>query len=360
MNLKSSINKISNINNSITLTSSMRHLNNLLDEYQARLNSAVVEAELQDVINKSNIHNYEFNRKNLKPKILNLNNGSFIPIQQKLVKITSEVDFLDLSFKTLKATHRSYIKKFLSEKVGKKHFITNGTDVTVDDQGELFTKFTIRLHDPSNKKSLYKIIDLLKSQYGSYDFKITCIELAHDFRNSPIELLIALFKSIQFESNVHYIRVFRSKGENESVPFDPKTLKDMLLAGFNIGVNDYRKDDVYYHFYFKKTDQNKAPLPQKDWRLRAEVRLSNINVDLNDLPSLIKSGFKKLNFTQLDKSSSDAYQKHYSLYVRPYGKRLELPVLRNGHYRFLNNSIRAHKDLNERLRESVKNLSNKF
>lgn len=65
----------------------MRHLNNLLDEYQARLNSAVAEAELQDVINKSNIHNYEFNRKNLKPKILNLNNGSFIPIQQKLVKM---------------------------------------------------------------------------------------------------------------------------------------------------------------------------------------------------------------------------------------------------------------------------------
>lgn len=346
--------------NFVTNTSSLDHLNCLLDNYQARLNSAVAEAEHQDVIEKSNIHNYEFNRKNLKPMALNFMDGLIIPIKQKLIKITSTIDFINLSFKTIKATHRSYIKKFLTEKIGKKHFITDEQDDDSNNRSATSNIFNIRLHDVSNKKALQKIIDLLKTNYGAYDFKITCIELAHDFYNAPPELLTALFKSVQLNSDVHNIRVFRLKGENQSIPFEPQKLKDMLVRGFNLGVNDYRTDDLYYHFYFKKTDHNKQPLPQEEWRLRAEVRLSNLTHNMSDLQSLIKIGFKKLNFTQLSKSTTAEQRQLYSLYVRPYGQKQSSLILRNGHYRYFKNFISVHKDLNERLRESVKNLSSKF
>lgn len=348
--------------NFVTMTSSNTHLNNLLDRYQSNLHNAVADAENQEVIERSNIHNYEFDRKKLKPKILTFVNGSIIVVEQRLIKITSQIDFINFSFKTTTATQRSYIKKFLTEKIGKKHFITEEqkTDFKTTSENLSSNAFNIRIHDLSNKKALQKIIDLLKTNYGAYDFRITCIELAHDFYNAPSELLTALFKSIQLDADVHNIRVFRLKGENQSIPFDPPRLKDLLLRGFNIGVNDYRTDDLYYHFYFKKTDHNKQSLPQEEWRLRAEVRLSNINHSVNDLQNVIKIGFKKLNFTQLEKSTTAEQQHLYSLYVRPYGQKQSLPILRNGHYRYFKNFICVHKDLNERLRESVKNLSSKF
>ena len=150
------------------------------------------------------------------------------------------------------------------------------------------------------------------------------------------------------------------EAENQSIPYEPIRLKNLLLQGFNIGVNDYRKDDVYYHFYFKKTDHNKRPLPHEEWRLRAEVRLSNLDHALEDLRNVVKTGFKKLTFTQLNDTATLEQRKIYSLYIRPYGQKLPSPILKNGHYRDFKRFICTNKNLNERLRESVKNLSNKF
>ena len=287
--------------NSVTTTSSIHDLNNLLEHYQPKLNDAVEEAENQDTIEKGNIHNYEFDRKKLKPKIISLKNGTPIQVKQSLIKITSQIDFMNVSFNTTKATQRSYIKKFLTEKMGKKHFITEepSHNATVNTDSVASCTFNIRIHDVNNKKCIHKIVHALKKNYGAYNFRITCIELAHDFYNAPPEFLTALFKSIQFDADVHSIRVFRLKGENQSIPYEPTRLKKLLLQGFNIGVNDYRKDDVYYHFYFKKTDYNKRPLPHQEWRLRAEVRLSNLDHALEDLSNVVKNGFKKLTFTQL-------------------------------------------------------------
>lgn len=182
-------------------------------------------------------------------------------IEQKLIKIISRIDFLDIGFKTIKQTHRSYIKKFLTEKIGKKHFITDELEINMNKVGLTSNIFNIRIHDVNNKDDIQKIIIALETNYGAHDFKITCIELAHDFYHASPEFLIALFKSVQLDPDIHNIRVFRLKGENKSIPYDPIQLKHLFLNGFNIGVNDYRKDDLYYHFYIKKTDQNKLPLP---------------------------------------------------------------------------------------------------
>lgn len=348
--------------NYVTTTSSLNHLHNLLDDYQSRLNIAVEEAHNQDIIEKGNIHNYEFDRKKLKPRTLSFSNGASIQVKQSLIKITSQIDFINVCFNTTKATQRSYIKKFLTEKMGKKHFITeeHSHKTTVNTDTVASCTFNIRIHDVNNKKCIHKIVHALKKNYGAYNFRITCIELAHDFYNAPPEFLTALFKSIQFDADVHSIRIFRLKGENQSIPYEPIRLKNLLIQGFNIGVNDYRKDDVYYHFYFKKTDHNKRPLPHQEWRLRAEVRLSNLDHALEDLRNVVKTGFKKLTFTQLHDTATLEQRKLYSLYIRPYGQKLSTPILKNGHYREFKNFICINQHLNERLRESVKNLSNKF
>ena len=348
--------------NYVTMTSSIDHLHNLLNHYQSKWNHAVEVAEHQNIIEKSNIHNYEFDRKKLKPKMLSFKNGASIQVQQNLIKIKSQIDFINVSFNTTEATQRSYIKKFLTEKIGKKHFITeeHKHDATINTDSVALCTFNIRIHDVSNKKCIHKIVHALKKNYGAYNFRITCIELAHDFYNAPPEFLTALFKSIQFDADVHSIRIFRLKGENQSIPYEPIRLKNLLIQGFNIGVNDYRKDDVYYHFYFKKTDHNKRPLPHQEWRLRAEVRLSNLDHALEDLRNVVKTSFKKLTFTQLHDTATLEQRKLYSLYIRPYGQKLSTPILKNGHYREFKNFICINQHLNERLRESVKNLSNKF
>lgn len=346
----------------VTMTSSIDHLNNLLNHYQSKWNHAVEVAEHQNIIEKSNIHNYEFDRKKLKPQMLSFKNGASIQVQQSLIKIKSQIDFINVSFNTIKATQRSYIKKFLTEKIGKKHFITeeHKHNATVNTDSMASCTFNIRIHDVSNKKCIYKIVHALKKNYGAFNFRITCIELAHDFYNAPPEFLTALFKSIQFDADVQNIRIFRLKGENQNIPYEPIRLKNLLLQGFNIGVNDYRKDDVYYHFYFKKTDHNKRPLPREEWRLRAEVRLSNLDHALEDLRNVVKTGFRKITFTQLTHTATLGQRKLYSLFIRPYGQKLSSPILKNGHYRDFKKFICTNQNLNERLRESVKNLSNKF
>lgn len=302
--------------NYVTMTSSIDHLHNLLNHYQSKWNHAVEVAEHQNIIEKSNIHNYEFDRKKLKPKMLSFKNGASIQVQQSLIKIKSQIDFINVSFNTIKATQRSYIKKFLTEKIGKKHFITeeHNHNSTVNTDSVASCTFNIRIHDVNNKKCIHKIVHVLRENYGAFNFRITCIELAHDFYNAPPEFLTALFKSIQFDADVQNIRVFRLKGENQTIPYEPIRLKNLLLQGFNIGVNDYRKDDVYYHFYFKKTDHNRCPLPHEEWRLRAEVRLSNLNHALEDLRNVVKTGFKKLTFTQLTHGDTRAKKALLALY----------------------------------------------
>jgi len=70
--------------NYVTTTSSLNHLHNLLDHYQSKLNDAVEDAENQEIIEKGNIHNYEFDRKKLKPRTLSFTNGASIQVKQSL------------------------------------------------------------------------------------------------------------------------------------------------------------------------------------------------------------------------------------------------------------------------------------
>ncbi|WP_151778665.1 hypothetical protein [Acinetobacter brisouii] len=146
--------------NYVTMTSSIDHLHNLLNHYQSKLNDAVKEAENQSVIEKGNIHNYEFDRKKLKPKILSFKNGASIQVQQSLIKIKSQIDFINVSFSTTRATQRSYIKKFLTEKIGKKHFITeeHNHSATVNTDSEPYQvcrRVNILRDYPDDKTKLY-------------------------------------------------------------------------------------------------------------------------------------------------------------------------------------------------------------
>lgn len=71
------------------------------------------------------------------------------------------------------------------------------------------------------------------------NFRITCIELSHDFYNVDLSLITALFKSLEHDNR---IRLFRSSNENRSIPESPIVLKQLIEDGFNIRINDYRKD----------------------------------------------------------------------------------------------------------------------
>ena len=104
-----------------------------------------------ETINYSNINNYDF--------------------KAMKIKVKAQVDFLDLHFEISKPSTRHDIKKYLTEKTGIAHYIS-----------EHGKGFIIRLHDINSLRELQHRIEYLKHfDCNKESFQITEIELAIDF-----------------------------------------------------------------------------------------------------------------------------------------------------------------------------------
>lgn len=206
------------------------------------------------------------------------------------IKIKAQVDFLDLYFEIDKDSTRHDIKKFLTEKTGITHYIS-----------EFKNGFIIRLHDMNSIDQLRRRIQHLNHFKCKGDsFRIMEIELAIDFyRFKHKALVTALLKSIRLPSTATNFRIFKSQlGVFNPIPTMPLTLMKKVQNGYNIGIN-HKDADEYWHLYVKTTDHNKQPLHESEWRIRAEKNikrniLSSMNNRLVNLKSILLEGFKGL------------------------------------------------------------------
>lgn len=287
------------------------------------------KADQLETVIFSDIHNYDFKAMN--------------------IQIKAQVDFIDLYFEISKTTTRHDIKKFLTEKTGINHYIS-----------EYETGFIIRLHDMNSLSVLRRRISYLRHFECKIDsFKIMQMELAIDFYNFKHRALTtALFKSIRLPSTVENLRVYKSQlGVFTPIPDTPYSMLRKLDNGYNIGIN-HRDADEYWHLYVKTTDHNKQPLPKNEWRIRAEknIKRNVLNQMDNRLPNIkrvLLDGFKGLSFTQLTANASKHLTDEYKNTVRAFGTEIPTYYNKNRHKNNLPESMKKHGELNQLVSSAV-------
>lgn len=284
----------------------------------------------------SDIHSYDFKAMN--------------------IRIKAQVDFIDLYFEIAKTSTRHDIKKFLTEKTGITHYIS-----------EYETGFIIRLHDMNSLSVLQRRISYLRHfEYKIDSLKIMEIELAIDFYNFKHRALItALLKSIRLPSTVENLRVYKSQlGIFTPLPNTPYSMFRKLENGYNIGIN-HRDADEYWHLYVKTTDCNKQPLPKNEWRIRAEKNikrnvLNQMDNRLTNIKRVLLDGFKGLSFTQLKANSSKQLMEKYKNTVRAFGTEIPTYYDKYRHKKNLPESMKTHGKLNQLISTAVNNLARNF
>lgn len=231
------------------------------------------------------------------------------------IKIRARVDFIDLYFEIKKPSTRHDIKKFLTEKTGIRHYIK-----------ESLNGYVIRLHDMNSLKLLNERLRCL-DHFGllHQSMKIVELEVALDFYGyKNLGLATALLKSLRLPNTANNFRVFKAQtGVFIPIPVNPIMLHRKLKDGFNIGIN-HRLADEYWHIYQKQTDQNRTPLKQSEWRIRAEKNikapvLTQRNNSFSNIRQLLLESFSGLRFTRLNDEADDHFRDEYSNKVHVYG-----------------------------------------
>ena len=294
------------------------------------------QADQLETVIFSDIHSYDFKAMN--------------------IQIKAQVDFIDLYFEIGKTSTRHDIKKFLTEKTGITHYIS-----------EYETGFIIRLHDMNSLSVLQRRISYLRHfEYKIDSLKIMEIELAIDFYNFKHRALTtALLKSIRLPSTIKNLRVYKSQlGVFTPIPNTPHSMLRKLENGYNIGIN-HRDADEYWHLYVKTTDCNKQPLPRNAWRIRAEKNikrniLNQMDNRLTNIKRVLLDGFQGLNFTQLKVNSSKQFIEEYKNTVRAFGTEIPTYYDKYRHKSNLPESMKKHSELNQLVSSAMHNLVRNF
>lgn len=277
------------------------------------------------------------------------------------IQTAAVIDFMKLELSPQKETHRSLIKKYLTEKTGTRHYIEE-SEVEIAEVG---TKYVITVHDVKSAAQLYKLIEHL-GHFGVNRqlINVVEVELSLDFYNAPRkELLIALFKSLKLSEDANNIRVYRRKGEKRDMPFNLNRTQQYLKNGYCIGINP-KGSDVYYRLYHKVVNKM-LPLPPEEHRLRLEVNLhrhelEKITPNLTDFEAIIREGFKHIDFTKLDEDVDESLKQEYRRHVRPYGQEVMPFRSKSGNRRTLPEGIKLNAEVNKIKRTAVSNLLRNF
>lgn len=283
----------------------------------------------------------------------NINNYDFKAMN---IMVKAQVDFLDLYFEIRKASTRHDIKKYLTEKTGITHYIS-----------EYMNGFIIRFHDMNSLKELQRRIHYLRHyELNISSLRVMEIELAIDFyRFKHRALVTALFKSLRLPHTTENFRVFKNQlGVFTTIPTTPISMMSKLDNGYNIGIN-HKLADEYWHLYVKMTDNNKQPLPDNQWRIRAEKNikhnvLSKMDNRLINLKRIILDGFKGLSFTQLETDTPQGLKNSYKDKVKPFGLEQEIFYDKSRHKRKLPEHIEKNTALNQLVSNAVHNLLRNF
>ena len=309
-----------------------------LNELRARYANYAEYADMLETEIYSDIHSYELPTMN--------------------IRVETVIDFIDLQFSVSKATTRSNIKKYLTEKMGKAYFITDTHGIEHPNGHD----FIVRVHDVKTYSDLKPVIHHLK-HFGikKDELKVNRIEVSTDFYGVKNKaFLIALFKSLAYTENACNERLY--KNETERLPNQPYPLLTMLDESYCIGVNP-KGAPIYYRLYYKITD-NKEPLPSHEHRCRAEVNcdVEALGVDnhLINLAEIMQCAFEQLKLTKLNSNATIEDKEHYRQSVSMFGARNVASYSKSRHKRTFKPYISKNGEINTLISKQVSNLKRNF
>jgi hypothetical protein len=239
----------------------------------------------------------------------------------------------------------------------------------IDGDNHASKRFMIRIQDPETAKSIDDLLTTINDEIPLVPgARIVASEIALDAYGAPPEFVCHLFKYITNHVDTNQ-RLYRDyKGSGQAIPSHLDSLIRYVSDGYQIGIGDTTADR-YQHGYYKQTDgkyENGKPnsLDLKDQRPRFEIRLRGGGLPFSDwndwrcfkFESLRKDYF---NFRKL-KDSLTAEQRadcdNRSLHV---GLKKTRPG-RDGRTREFSRITVADKELNELVRDSLRNLSKRW
>ena len=325
-----------NKNLSVDINTTNDELDLIIEDIRLRYENNAQYADQMETKIFSNIHSYDFKAMN--------------------IKIKACLDFLDIYFQVEKSCTRHDIKKYLTEKTKIRHFIK-----------ESGSGYIIRLHDMNSIHSINQRTAHL-NHFGLIkdSLAITEMEVALDFYGyKHIALITALFKAIKLPNYANNLRVFKTQtGVFTPIPSNPLNLYSKIDDGYNIGIN-HKLADEYWHFYQKQTDHNGQPLPEVEWRIRAEKNvkvkvLVKLDNRLLNLKRVLFDCFKGIRFTQLKKDAVKQTKQLYDDKVEAYGAEKVAYLDASRNLRKLHPQIKMNTELNKLAVNAVCNLAKNF
>ena len=325
-----------NKNLSVGIHTLNEELDFIVEDMKLRYANNARDADDMETKIFSNIHNYDFKAMN--------------------IRIKARLDFLDIYFRVEKLCTRHDIKKYLTEKTKIRHFIK-----------ESCSGYIIRCHDMNSMHLINQRLAHL-NHFGLIkdSLVITEMEVALDFYGyKHIALITALLKSLKLPNHTENLRIFKTQtGVFTPIPFNPIILHSKIENGYNICIN-HKLADEYWHLYRKQTDHNGQPLPEAEWRIRAEKNvkvkvLVKLDNRLLNLKRVLLDCFKGIRFTQLKKDAVKQTKQLYDNKVEAYGAEEVAYLDASRNLRKLQSQIKMNTELNKLVVNAICNLARNF
>lgn len=199
-----------------------------------------------------------------------------VAVPEKNYTAHAVVDWVAFVVKLERASHGGYLKRLLE-----KHGVSEAAPRNAG-AGSAATEFLIKLQHPKKHAVINEVISDLEADYGLTEKPVmTGMEVSIDFWEKDAEpgagkeITARLMKSIAPQ----VINNPRLSNDVESIVLPDRRAKidpEMTLYVGN------KKDDLLWRVYWKRTDETfpgedgkrvPKPLPESEWRARAEVRI---------------------------------------------------------------------------------------
>lgn len=211
-------------------------------------------------------------------------------IDKKKFRYTAVIDFVEITFRTKKASNGFSIKRNLEFDFVKP--LDKGP-------GAAANEFTVKIQDVKHWSEIDRVFRKLKRQYElESEPKITCIEVSFDAYSKGA----TYDEMIEHVANYYWMlanpvslnRRFTRGMKGTTQGLDSRSyMLGRLKRGGTVYIGDHRYDNQGMRIYYKSVDK-KASLPQEQYRARIEITLRGDSCPFSTL-----EGAKQFEFSNL-------------------------------------------------------------
>jgi hypothetical protein len=279
------------------------------------------------------------------------------------------VDFLEIEIQTIEPrkfwTIRDVVKEALAMPEHETPYVK-----PIDGDNHASCRFVIRVHDPKSAKAIDDLLMRINDEIPLIPgVRVLAAEISIDAYGAPPEFVVEMFNFITNHVSDNK-RLYRDyKGSGEAIPARLNEFVQRISDGYQIGIGD-KTADRYQHGYYKQTDgkdENGIPsqLDAKDHRPRFEIRLRGGGLPFSEWNDWRNFRFESLrreyfNFRKLKYNSTpELLRTIFENRTLHHGQK-KTHSLKNGRTREFSGLTEANKQLNELVRESLRNLSKRW